>query len=182
MRALIRLKEQAPDAARLALEPVLEALAGAGFREIVVLASRLEEGLAEAVGDGSRWDLNVRYLRLSGGGADAINDIGHALPSLGTAPFLVIDENFAQDFPLGRLRSVKCDYAHLVLRPSTGGTGDFFFRHGRVSDSGEPVWSFAGICVCHPRMFTGTGETGSLIELLRRTATTHLVTAEIHTG
>jgi len=128
----------------------LEALADAGFREILT----------------------------RGEDVTTMGAIRSVLPLLGTAPFLVIDGSSAFDFPPGRLRSIKCDHAHLVLRPADPGSGEFSLRFGRVTVNGERDHRFSGTCVCHPRIFEGVRDDQSLLQLLQRTADTHLVTGE----
>jgi MurNAc alpha-1-phosphate uridylyltransferase len=163
----------------------LEALARSGFREVVINIAHLGEQIRSAVGDGSRWGLNISYSQEPEGALETGGGIHRALPELGSTPFLVINADVWCDLDPGRLRAVKCDYAHLVLVPVPAwkDSGDFCLDHGRISNSGEPSYTFSGIALYHPRFFANC-ESGrwSVVPLLRQTVDTQLVTGEVHHG
>ena len=162
----------------------LEALAQAGFREVVINVSHLAEPLMEALGDGSEWGLNIHYSVEPPGALETGGGIHKALPILGDGPFLVINGDVWTDFPLARLRAVKCEYAHMVLvpRPSDN-PGDFALVSGRVRNTGDPLHTFSGITVYHPRLFAAC-EPGrfSIVPILRKTIDDHVVSGELHRG
>jgi MurNAc alpha-1-phosphate uridylyltransferase len=70
----------------------LAALAAAGVREVVVNTAWLEERFPEALGDGARWGLSIRYSmegRDHGGALETAGGIAKALPWLDD-PFWVV--------------------------------------------------------------------------------------------
>jgi len=163
----------------------LRRLAGAGFRQVVVNLGYLGEMIEAAIGDGSRWDLVVHYSREPEGALETGGGIVQALPLLGGAPFLVVNGDIFTDFPFARLRSVKCDYAHLVLVPIPAGRarGDFALVNGRVHNTGEPAFTFSGISLYHPRFFDGApGGRWSVVQLLREAVDRQQVTGEHYPG
>lgn len=161
------------------LDPQLQALAAAGFREIVTAGSPAGTNPDDALGDGSRWGLSLSHCDGAGG-----EGIDRALPLLGGGPFALLYARVRTDYPLTRLRAVKCDWAHLVLVPArdTAAEARFPLQGARIIDgaAGPDAPVFAGIAVCHPRLFTG--RTGSLLDCVRQAARDHLVTAEIWRG
>lgn len=163
----------------------LRRLAGAGFRQVVINLGHLGEKIEAAVGDGSRWGLAVHYSREPEGALETGGGIVQALPLLGDAPFLVVNGDIFTDFPFARLRSVKCDHAHLVLVPvpADRAGGDFALVNGRVHNTGQPAFTFSGISLYHPRFFDGApGGRWSVVPLLREAVDRQQVTGEQYPG
>ena len=137
------------------IEYHLERLAAAGITDVVINHAWLGHMLVEALGDGSRWNLNIRYSpeqepMETGGG------IYNALPLLGDGPFLVINGDVFIDYPLQNL-SVPKDVAHLVLvdNPIQHPRGDFGLHNRLVLAHAEPgqSYTFSGLSVLSPELF-----------------------------
>ena len=163
----------------------IDRLAADGFRNIVINPGHLGGMLMDAIGDGSKWSVNIQYSQEPEGALETGGGIAQVLNLLGSAPFLVVNGDIYCDFELGRLRAIKCDYAHLVLIPvpSWSDHGDFRLQRARIFNKGEPSYTFSGISVYHPRFFEGC-EQGrwSVVPLLRKTVDEQLVTGELHIG
>jgi MurNAc alpha-1-phosphate uridylyltransferase len=122
----------------------LEALAEAGFREVVINHAHLGALLEQALGDGRRWGLRISYspenpaLETAGG-------IARALPMLGAAPFLVINGDVFCDFLLGRAQAIAARmqtgrllaWCVLVPNPPQHPQGDFVLADERLLDDTE---------------------------------------------
>ncbi|MEJ8569782.1 N-acetylmuramate alpha-1-phosphate uridylyltransferase MurU [Elongatibacter sediminis] len=163
----------------------IERLAQAGFREIVINHGYLGEQLPRVLGDGSRWGLGIHFSEEPPDALETGGGIFQALPQLGGGPFLVVNSDLWTDYPLARLRAIKCDQAHLVLVPNPphNPDGDFALQGARVRNAGSPCLTFSGIAVYHPRLFAGC-EPGRfpIVPLLRHAIDTHLVTGECYRG
>jgi len=172
-------------AGRPLIEHHLEHLAATGFTQVVINQGHLGGLLREALGNGKRWGLNIAWSEEPPEALETGGGIFQALPLLGNGPFAVINGDIWCDFPLGALRQVKCDWAHLVLvpNPAHNPDGDFALAHGRVLPEGERKFTFSGIAVYHPRFFKGA-EAGrwSVVPRLRSIMTERLVTGEVHRG
>jgi MurNAc alpha-1-phosphate uridylyltransferase len=167
------------------IEYHLESLATAGFREVVINQGHLGDQLPAALGDGSRWGLNIHWSDEQPAALETGGGIFKALPLLGTAPFLVVNGDVWTDYPFARLRAVKCDWAHLVMvpNPQHNPDGDFALHGGRLSEQGASRQTFSGIGVYHPRLFEGCSPGKfSVVPLLRTAMREHLVTGELFKG
>jgi len=167
------------------IEYHLEALAAAGFREIVINRGHLGERLPEALGDGERWGVTIHWSVEPPEALETGGGLHQALPLLGTGPFLAVNGDIWTDYPFARLRSVKCDYAHLVMIPNPphNGNGDFRLAGGRLQPDGEPRLTYSGIAVYHPRLFDGcTAGRFSVVPLLLDAMRQHIVTGERYDG
>ena len=162
---------------------LLERLAGAGFRELVLNHAQLGWMIEAVLGDGERFGVRIRYshepeaLETAGG-------IANAMPLLGAAPFLAVNADLYSDFPFERLRAALDGdaLAHLVLvdNPSHHPGGDFALSDGRVANAGAPMLTFSGIGVYRPALFAAIarGTRARLAPLLREAAAHGRVTGE----
>jgi MurNAc alpha-1-phosphate uridylyltransferase len=173
----------------------LESLAGAGFREVVINQGHLGYLLPAALGDGSRWGMRIHWSDEQPTALETGGGIFKALPLLGSSPFLVVNGDVWTDYPFARLRAVKCDWAHLVMvpNPPQHPDGDFSLRGARIDGGqngdqngnkpGGDKYTFSGIGVYHPRLFTGCRPGKfSVVPLLRAAMREHLVTGELYRG
>ena len=139
----------------------------------------------KALGEGSRWGLNIHYSQEPEGALDTGGGIQQALPLLGDSPFAVINGDVFTQYPLGRLRAVKCSHSHLVLvpNPAHNPDGDFFLKGGYVLSDGQPRLTFSGISVYHPRFFQSAAQGRySIVPMLREAMAAQQVTGEIYRG
>jgi len=167
------------------IEYHLEALAAAGFREIVINQGHLGDQLPLALGDGSRWGIHIHWSDEQPEALETGGGVHKALPLLGSAPFLVINGDVLVDYRFASLRAVKCDWAHLVMvpNPDHNPEGDFALTGARIREHGDSKLTFSGLAVYHPRLFEGCRPGKfSVVPLLRSAMESHLVTGEIFQG
>jgi len=163
----------------------LQRLAQAGFREVVINLSHLGDMIRDALGDGSKWGLNIHYSPEPEGALDTGGGIRQALPLLGDAPFAIINGDLFTQYPFTRLRAVKCDHAHLVMVPNPAHRpdGDFALHGGRMNPDGQPRYTFAGISIYHPRFFESTSPGRfSVVPMMIAAAREQKVTGELYRG
>lgn len=145
-------------AGRPLIEWHLTALAAAGFRQVVINVSWLAARIEEALGDGSRWDLQIRYSREPYPPLETGGGIFRALDLLGDEPFLVVNGDVFTDCALGDLRLPAARLAHLVMvpNPDHNPDGDFCLHGGRVSSTapGERL-TFSGLGIYRRTLFDG---------------------------
>jgi MurNAc alpha-1-phosphate uridylyltransferase len=165
----------------------LQALAMAGFREVVINHAHLGEQIENVLGDGSRYGVNIRYSP-EGEALETAGGIANALPMLGEKPFLVVNGDVFCDYDFSQL---PCSLppeslAHLVLvnNPEQHPAGDFYLVSDMLTTQGETKLTFSGIGVYHPELFAGIarGTKAKLAPLLHAAIEQQLVSGEHYLG
>ncbi len=147
-----------PVAGKPLLQHHIEALVGAGIRDIVINLAWKGEMIRNAMRDGTRLGARISY---SDEGAEALETGGgvfKALPLLGDDSFLVVSGDIWTDYPLSQAAAALApsDVAHFVLvpNPQFHQRGDFGLRMGRLTQDGE-THTYANIGVFRPEFFAG---------------------------
>ena len=140
---------------RSLLERHLDRLAAAGIETVVINLGWLGDRIAERVGSGHEYGLNVIYSPEGDNILETGGGIHRALPLLGPDPFLVVNADIYTDMPLPPAGLADTDMGRLVLvpRPAHKERGDFDLRDGRVCESDDPACTFSGIAVYRPEFF-----------------------------
>ena len=133
----------------------IEKLRAAGIRELVINHAWLGDKLEAALGDGSRFGVQIRWSAEVAGGLETAGGIRQALPLLGEAPFLVVNGDIwlDGDYAVFVQQSLGEDLAHLWLvdNPPQHPQGDFSLRQGRVL--AQPALTFSGVALYQPQAF-----------------------------
>lgn len=165
----------------------IEALARAGFRELVINHAHLGDQIEALLGDGAAWGVSIAYSN-EGTALETAGGIALALPLLGQDPFLVVNGDIFCDYDFARLKQTDLagDLARLVLvpNPEHHPAGDFSLVSGRMRASGQPTHTFSGIGLYRPELFAPlpVGEPAKLGPLLRDVMASDRISGEIHTG
>lgn len=189
----------------------LEALAGAGFNNVVINHAHLGQLIEQGLGDGSGYGVHITYSP-EGTALETAGGIRKALPLLatdaGADPFLVVNGDVFCDWPIAQaaqkiaewspLARAQKPLAHLVLvpNPDHNPKGDFFLAPNgmvhrdaesavqAVSQSQRVAYTFSGIGIYQPELFQDLplNEPAKLAPLLRRAMEQGRVTGELHTG
>jgi len=170
----------------------IERLARAGITELVINHAHLGHRIETALGDGSRYGVNIQYseevlaLETAGG-------VANALPLLGDGPFLVVsgdaycDIDYAPLIARALTRVTHGKHAHLVLvpNPSHHPEGDFVLdMGGQVTNEEGSRLTFSGIGIYRPEFFAKVqpGEKTKLVSLLKESIRAGHVSGERFTG
>jgi MurNAc alpha-1-phosphate uridylyltransferase len=145
----------------------LEALARAGVREVVINTAWLEAQFPAALGDGTRWGLEIHYVhegRDHGGALETAGGIANALPLLGPVFWVVSGDVFLPGFefaPAALERFEGSDeIAHLWLVDNAAHhpQGDFGIdADGRATASGAARFTWASVGLFRAAMFEDIG-------------------------
>jgi MurNAc alpha-1-phosphate uridylyltransferase len=180
----------------------LEALARGGVTEVVVNTAWLEERIEDALGDGARWGLRVRYSmegRDHGGALETAGGIAKALPLLvdhdDDCFWLISGDIFAPDF---RIDAAEADafengshLAHLWLvpNPSFHPQGDFGLDADGLGLADTPGpdglrWTYANLAVCRASLCShiAPGTKVPLGPLLFEGMRARRISAEVYRG
>lgn len=163
----------------------IEKLAQAGVSEVVINHAWLGEQIEKTLGDGSRWGVNIRYSAES----EALETAGgiiKALPLLSDEAFIVVNGDVWCDYPFENLLELRPEKAHLVLveNPEHNPRGDFALAEGGlVLDHGDEKFTFSGVSVMSPMLFSGLdADKMALAPLLREAMTQQQVSGELYKG
>ena len=165
----------------------LEKLSRLGVSTVVINLAWLGQRLREALGDGSRWRLDIHYSDEGDEALETGGGIFRALPWLGSEPFLVVNGDVFTQFDFGALALAPEALAQLLLVPNPPHhpQGDFALSDGRVGlpVSGAPAWTYAGIGLYRPELFEGC-QPGRfrLSPLLRRAIALQRLHGQLYTG
>ncbi len=134
----------------------LEKLAALGVQDVVINTSWLAHAFEPALGQGDRWGLRLHYSHEGPEPLETGGGMLHALPRLGSEPFVAVNADIWCDYDFARLPREPSGLAHLVLvdNPPHNPEGDFaLLEDGRVQAAGEQRLTFSGIGVYRPAMF-----------------------------
>jgi len=160
----------------------LEALARAGISRVVINVSWLGEAIETAIGDGSRYGLEIVYSR-EPEALEAAGGIVQALQYLDDH-FIVVNADIYTDYAFEKLLAVRAN-AHLVLvgNPDFHSQGDFAIKSGYLSNDVEQRLTFAGIAQYHRSFFQGQAPgKQALAPLLRQAADKKVLKGEVYAG
>jgi MurNAc alpha-1-phosphate uridylyltransferase len=174
----------------------IERLALAGFRTIVINHAWLGERIEAALGDGSRWGVELRYspeqeaLETAGGIAQALPLLEDGASSeifLGVAGDVYADFDYAVlHAQAGRLAARPEPGMHLVMVPNPPfhPAGDFGLVDGVVSSDALPRLTFGSIALYDTRMFRALprGTRRALTPYYRDTIARGLASGERYDG
>lgn len=170
----------------------IENLAGAGFSRLVVNHAHLGAMIEDALGDGSRWGVELRFspeaqaLETAGG-------IRNALDLLQRPAFAVVNSDVFSEIDYARLADKvdammadDAELAHLLLvpNPAHNPKGDFCLLDGRIVEDGGARETFSGIGVYRRELFetVARGEGERLATVLRRQIPLGRVSGERYDG
>ena len=163
----------------------VEALAQAGFTDLVINHARFGDRIEAFFADGAAFGVNIRYSAEGDSPLETGGGIKRALPLLGDDPFLVINGDIWTDFLLDSLTPSVAGQAHLVLiaNPPHHPDGDFVLKNGAVLSSGQLKYTFSGIGVYQPSLFNSIrSQVFPLAPVLRQAMQDRQVTGELHRG
>jgi N-acetyl-alpha-D-muramate 1-phosphate uridylyltransferase len=141
----------------------IEALARAGFHDIVINAAWLASQLVAALGDGAPFGVRIHWS-LESEPLEAAGGIATALPLLPPGPALIVSGDIWTSFDYARLRARAEAMArnpapprvHLVMvpNPSFHPAGDFVLDDGRLALEGPSKMTFGNIGLYDTALFS----------------------------
>ncbi len=142
------------------LEQHLQRLADASVKTVVINLGWLGEQIAERIGSGHQFGLQVIYSPENDNILDTGGGIKRALPLLDSAPFWVINADVYTDITLPNVKLDTDSLAHLVLVPTPAhkASGDFELRDGKVRNSDNQDLTYSGIAFYRPEFFADAGD------------------------
>jgi MurNAc alpha-1-phosphate uridylyltransferase len=167
------------------IEYHLERVRAAGIGTVVINLGWHGELIAERVGTGERYGLEVIYSDERDNVLETGGGIHKALPLLGNEPFLVINADIYTDMPVPdvQLPGDCLGYLALVATPEYRHAGDFDLVDGLIRRSHRPGLTYAGVAIYRPELFAGC-KAGrfSVVPLVCRAADTGRLSGSVYSG
>ena len=163
----------------------VEALARAGFTQLVINHAHFGEQIEAYLGDGGRWGVEIVYSPEAGMPLETGGGIYKALPLFDDKPFLVVNADVWTDCDYSLIKIREDMLAHLVLvqNPPHNRTGDFVLHGDLIADDSDDRYTFSGIGVYQPVLFSGCkAEPFRLSPLLFSMAEKGLISGELFDG
>lgn len=170
---------------QMLIEHHIHALVRAGISELVINHAWLGKQITRALGNGAAYGVHIEYSPEGETGLETGGGIRHALPLLGTQPFLVVNADIWTDYDYAGLPREPDGLAHLVMvdNPPHHPDGDFSLVAGRIAQHGPMMLTFSGIGLYRPELFAGCAEgVFPLAPLLRRAMDDRQVGGEYYNG
>jgi MurNAc alpha-1-phosphate uridylyltransferase len=171
----------------------IEALARAGFRDLVINAAHLADQLIGALGDGSQYAVRIRWSR-EPEPLEPAGGIATAMPLCPEGPLVVVAGDVCTQFDYASLRTradtMALDAAsprvHLVMvpNPSYHPEGDFALEGERIHWDGPTRYTFSSLAVYDTALFRELpqGVKLKLLPLLHDWISRGLVSGELYQG
>jgi MurNAc alpha-1-phosphate uridylyltransferase len=167
------------------LERHLRAIKTAGVETVVINLGWLGEQIAERVGSGADFGLNVIYSPEDDNILETGGGIQRALSMLGRDPFLVVNADIFTDMPMPVADFDEQTLGKLILvpTPTHKARGDFDVADGRLRNAEQPQLTFSGVAIYRPEFFANC-EAGrfSVAPMLRAAADANLLAASEYSG
>ncbi len=164
----------------------IEKLAKSGFKEIIINIAHLGYKIAEVLGDGSAWGVNIVYSDEQESGAlESAGGIVKALPLLGDEPFLVVNGDVFCNYTFNASFNLGNNLAHLILvpNPEHNPNGDFGLKNACVLNEDKIQYTFSGIGYYNPKLFKDLDvKKSALAPLLRVEIKNKNISGELFSG
>lgn len=167
------------------LERHLENVRSAGIQTVVINLGWLGDKIVERVGSGKRYGLEVLYSQEGDNILETGGGIHKAIPTLGAAPFLVVNADIYTDMPVPDMQLADDHLGHLVMVPTPDYRehGDFDIEAGLVRNGDKAAYTFSGVAIYRPEFFDGC-EAGRfpLAPMLREAADRRALSGSLYQG
>jgi MurNAc alpha-1-phosphate uridylyltransferase len=167
------------------IELQLERLKRANVETVVINLGWLGEKVAERIGSGHKFGLQVVYSPEYDDILDTGGGIHRALPLLGNASFWVLNADIYADFELPNIELDPNSLAHLVLVPTPPHkeTGDFALENGKIRNNGNRDLTYSGMALYRPEFFADSpGGRFSVVPLMRAAADRGQLEGSVYEG
>ena len=129
-------------------------LAASGIEELVINLSYRGSEIRKRLGDGGRFGVSIAYSDEGEPPLETGGGIVHALPLLGSEPFLLVNSDVYTDFDFRVLVDApRAPTLVLVPNPAHNARGDFGLDTAGFVSAAPPLSTYAGVAIFDPRWF-----------------------------
>ena len=171
----------------------IEALARGGFRDIAINVSHRADAIVEALGDGSRFGVRIRYSR-EAEPLETAGGVATAAGLLADGPVLIVSADIFTRFDyatlLPRVAAMRnpdaASRVHIVMVPNPPyhADGDFALAGDRIEERARDRLTFGNIAVYDSALFRGLprGVKLRMLPLYREWIARRIVSGERYDG
>lgn len=129
-------------------------LANEGFERVIINHAYLGDAIRHHFFDSNRWGIEIIFSPEPPGGLETGGGIFHALPLLGTDPFLTVNADIYTDFKFSSLVIPESSLVHLAVGQSAllNTQGDFGLNQDNLITPSKE-YTFLGIAIYRPETF-----------------------------
>lgn len=170
------------------IEYIIQALVKAGIVEIIINTAHLADHFFPILGDGQRYGASITYSPEQEGALETAGGIINALPLLGNEPFIIVNGDIWTDYDYTALSKIPLHsdrLCHLVMasNPAHNPNGDFALSSALLIQDGVTKYTYSGIGVYHPALFTGLAvQRLALKPILLSAMTKQQISGELYQG
>ena len=139
------------------IERQLARLATDGFADVVINLSYRGAQIRSWLGDGRRFGVAITYSEEGEPPLETAGGIVHALPWLGSGPFLLVNSDVYTDLDLASFAAQAAGRSTLLLVPNPAHNvlGDFGLDEDGSVTMQEPRLTYGGVAVLDTKLFDG---------------------------
>ena len=156
-----------------------------GFNDLVVNVSHLSDMIIDFLGNGKKYNVNIKYSVEKPEPYETGGGIQNALHLLGDSPFLVINADIYTNCNLSNIPIKQDDLASIVMvkNPKHHINGDFSLINSRITLPNKNTMTYSGIGIYNPLIFSGIkSKKYMLSEILLKNIIKDKVSGLEHTG
>ena len=155
-----------------------------GFNDLVVNVSHLSDMIIDYLGNGKKYNVNIKYSIEKPEPYETGGGIQNALYLLGGSPFLVINADIYTNCNLSNISIKQDDLASIVMvkNPEHHIDGDFSLINGRITLANKKTMTYSGIGIYNPLIFSGIkSKKYKLSEILLKNIIKNKISGSEHT-
>ena len=155
-----------------------------GFNDLVVNVSHLSDMIIDYLGNGKKYNVNIKYSIEKPEPYETGGGIQNALHLLGGSPFLVINADIYTNCNLSNISIKQDDLASIVMvkNPEHHIDGDFSLINGRITLANKNTMTYSGIGIYNPLIFSGIkSKKYKLSEILLKNIIKNKISGSEHT-
>ena len=155
-----------------------------GFNDLVVNVSHLSDMIIDYLGNGKKYNVNIKYSVEKPEPYETGGGIQNALHLLGDSPFLVINADIYTNCNLSNISIEQNDLASIVMvkNPEHHIDGDFSLINGRIILANKNTMTYSGIGIYNPLIFSGIkSKKYKLSEILLKNIIKNKISGSEHT-
>ena len=165
------------------IEHHLYKLAAADFESVIINTAHLGDKIQDFLGDGSRYNIPIKYSHEGEQALETGGGIAYALPLLGEQPFLAVSADIYTGIPFDSQFKLSDAAMHLMMvnNPTHHPEGDF--SSTELGIPGDQLrYTYSGVAYIDPALFTHGKSAFPLVNNIRNCISANTISAQVFNG